>query len=163
MSSPNTPRLLPSLRQLRYLVTLSGRRNFPRAAEACFVTQSTLSAGLKELESTLGARLVERDRQSVRMTPVGEAVVARARELLASAADLVESTAAAAAPMCGPLRLGVIPTIAPFLLPQLVPQVRMRSPKLKLALREGLTAELLVRLAEGQLDLALIALPFDTA
>jgi len=96
------------------------------------------------------------------MTPVGEAVVTRARELLAGAADLVESTAAAAAPMCGPLRLGVIPTIAPFLLPQLVPQVRMRFPKLKLALREGLTADLLVRLAEGQLDFALIALPFNT-
>ncbi|HEX4583751.1 MAG TPA: LysR substrate-binding domain-containing protein [Burkholderiaceae bacterium] len=153
---------LPSLRQLRYLVALSEHGNFTRAAEACFVTQSTLSVGLKELESTLGVQLVERDRQTVRMTPVGEGAVARARELLAAAEDLVESTAAAAEPMSGTLRLGVIPTIAPFLLPSLVPEVRARYPKLRLALREDLTANLLVRLADGHLDFALIALPFDT-
>jgi LysR family hydrogen peroxide-inducible transcriptional activator len=153
---------LPSLRQLRYLVALSELNNFTRAAEACFVTQSTLSAGLKELESTLGARLVERDRHTVRMTAVGEAAVRRAHALLAAAEDLVASTAAAAEPMSGSLRLGVIPTIAPFLLPSLLPAVRARYPKLRLALREDLTANLLARLRDGQLDFALIALPYDT-
>jgi len=153
---------LPSLRQLRYLVALSETRNFTRAAEACFVTQSTLSAGLKELESTLGAQLVERDRQSVRMTPLGDTVVERARGLLAGAEDLVEAAAAGAKPMTGLVRLGAIPTIAPFLLPSLLPIVRERHPALRLALREDLTAKLLVRLEDGELDFALIALPFET-
>jgi len=153
---------LPSLRQLRYLVALSETRSFTRAAEACFVTQSTLSAGLKELESTLGAQLVERDRQSVRMTPLGDTVVERARGLLAGAEDLVEAAAAGAKPMTGLLRLGAIPTIAPFLLPSLLPIVRERHPALRLALREDLTAKLLVRLEDGELDFALIALPFET-
>lgn len=152
---------LPSLRQLRYLVELSEQRNFTRAAESCFVTQSTLSAGLKELESLLGARLVERDRKSVRLTPAGAVVVERARELLAAALDLAEA-AAAAQPMSGTLSLGVIPTVAPFLLPALLTQVRARYPKLRLLLREDLTANLLARVENGQLDFALIALPFDT-
>lgn len=155
-------RALPSLRQLRYLVALSQTRNFTRAAEACFVTQSTLSAGLKELESTLGAQLVERDRQTVRMTALGETVVERARSLLSGAEDLVEAAAAGAKPMTGLLRLGAIPTIAPFLLPSLLPMVRERHPALRLALREDLTAKLLVRLEDGELDFALIALPFET-
>jgi LysR family hydrogen peroxide-inducible transcriptional activator len=153
---------LPSLRQLHYLVALAEHASFTRAAEACFVTQSTLSVGLKELESALGVQLVERDRQTVRMTPVGEATVARARELLAGAEDLVEATAAAREPMSGTVRLGVIPTIAPFLLPELAPELRKRYPKLRLALREDLTANLLARLKDGLLDCALIALPYET-
>jgi LysR family transcriptional regulator, hydrogen peroxide-inducible genes activator len=153
---------LPSLRQLRYLLALSETRNFTRAAEACFVTQSTLSAGLKELETMLGVQLVERDRQSVRMTPVGDAVVERARALLAGAEDLVEAASAGGKPMSGTVRLGAIPTIAPFLLPSLVPVVRERYPALRLALREDLTSNLLLRLGRGELDFALIALPFET-
>jgi LysR family transcriptional regulator, hydrogen peroxide-inducible genes activator len=153
---------LPSLRQLRYLVVLSETRNFTRAAEACFVTQSTLSAGLKELETTLGVQLVERDRQSVRMTPVGDTVADRARGLLAGAEDLVEAALAGAKPMSGMVRFGAIPTIAPFLLPSLVPVVRERYPALRLALREDLTANLLLRLGRGELDFALIALPYET-
>src|ERR1700746_1289204 len=124
---------LPSLRQLRYLVVLSETRNFTRAAEACFVTQSTLSAGLKELESTLGVQLVERDRQSVRMTPVGDAIADRSRGLLAGAKNLLEPALPGAQPMSGTLRLGAIPTIAPFLLPSLLPVVRQRYPALRLA------------------------------
>ncbi len=155
-------RALPSLRQLRYLIVLSETRNFTRAAEACFVTQSTLSAGLKELESTLGVQLVERDRQSVRMTPVGGDIVERARGLVAAAEDLVEAAAAGAKPMTGLLRLGAIPTIAPFLLPSLLPIVRERHSALRVALREDLTAKLLLRLQDGELDFALIALPFET-
>jgi LysR family transcriptional regulator, hydrogen peroxide-inducible genes activator len=152
---------LPSLRQLRYLVVLSETRNFTRAAEACFVTQSTLSAGLKELETTLGVQLVERDRQSVRMTPVGDTVADRARGLLAGAEDLVEAASAGAKPMSGTVRLGAIPTIAPFLLPSMVPLVRQRYPALRLALREDLTDNLLLRLRRGELDFALIALPYE--
>ncbi len=153
---------LPSLRQLKYLVVLAEQLNFTRAAAACFVTQSTLSAGLKELETTLGANLVERDRQRVVITPLGAEVAARARQLLAQADDLVQLASGAAEPMSGTLRLGVIPTIAPFLLPQILPGLRAKYPKLKLLLREDLTASLLARLQAAQLDFALIALPYDT-
>lgn len=154
---------LTSLKQLHYLVTLSEQLNFTRAAESCFVTQSTLSSGLKELENMLGAQLVERNQQTVLMTPIGLEVANRARAILAAAQDLVEIAAGAAESMTGLLRLGVIPTIAPFLLPQSLPLLRERYPELRLALREDLTANLLLRLEDGQLDFALIALPYDTA
>ncbi len=154
---------LTSLRQLQYLVALSEKLNFTRAAEACFVTQSTLSAGLNELEDTLGARLVERDRKTVLMTPLGLEVAKRARTILAAAQDLVEVAAGSQAPMTGLLRLGVIPTIAPFLLPPTLRVLRESYPDMRLALREDLTANLLARLEDGQLDMVLIALPVDTA
>lgn len=153
---------LPSLKQLQYLVALSTHLNFTRAAESCFVTQSTLSAGLKELEETLGAQLVERDRQSVLMTSIGLDIAARARAILAATQDLVDRAARVEAPMCGALRLGIIPTIAPFLLPASLRLLREAYPQLRLMLREDLTAHLIERLEDGQLDLALIALPFAT-
>jgi LysR family transcriptional regulator, hydrogen peroxide-inducible genes activator len=153
---------LPSLKQLRYLLALAEHLNFTRAAEACFVSQSTLSTGLKELESTLGAQLVERDKQTVSITQIGEEVVARARQVLASAEDLSDFVADAARPMQKQLRLGVIPTIAPFVLPTVMPMLRLKFPKLRLAFREDLTANLLTRLRSRQLDFALIALPYDT-
>ena len=154
---------LPSLRQLRYLVELADRLNFRQAAEASFVTQSTLSAGIKELENLLGVQLVERDTRVVRLTPVGEEVVERARGLLAAAHDLVSTAKSAAEPLTGLVGLGAIPTVAPFLLPGLLPALRRRYPALRLYLREDLTERLLERLRAGQLDMALIALPFDTA
>jgi LysR family hydrogen peroxide-inducible transcriptional activator len=154
--------VLTSLKQLHYLVAISEQLNFTRAAESCFVTQSTLSAGLKELEDVLGTRLVERDRQTVLMTPIGLEVAKRARAILAATQDLVEIAAESRAPMTGLLRLGVIPTIAPFLLPPCLQLLRKRYPDLHLALREDLTANLLSRLEDGQLDLALIALPYET-
>jgi len=153
---------LSSLRQLQYFVTLSEKLNFTRAAKACYVTQSTLSVGLRELEDVLGARLVERDRQTVLMTPTGIEVAKRARAILVAAQDLVEVAAASRALMTGLLRLGVIPTIAPFLLPPSLRLLRERYPQLQLALREDLTANLLSRLEDGKLDLALIALPYAT-
>ncbi len=153
---------LPSLRQLGYLVELSERLNFRAAAEAQFVTQSTLSAGIKELENVLGAQLVERDKRHVRLTAVGEEVVARARDLLARANDLAEIAKSSLAPLTGPLRLGVIPTIAPFLLPEVLPPLRRAHHDLKLYLREDLTHPLLERLRAGSLDVALVALPYDT-
>jgi LysR family hydrogen peroxide-inducible transcriptional activator len=153
---------LPTLRQLGYLVELSHRLNFRAAAEAQFVTQSTLSAGIKELENLLGVQLVERDRRHVRFTAVGEDVVARARELLAAATDLAEAARSATRPLSGPLRLGAIPTIAPYLLPGVLPGLRHEYGELKLYLREDLTERLLERLRAGGLDVALIALPFET-
>ena len=153
---------LPSLRQLRYLIALAEHLNFTRAAQASFVSQSTLSTGLKELESTLGVQLVERGKQNVALTTVGEEVVARARQVLAAAEDLSDFASDASRPMQGQLRLGVIPTIAPFLLPSVMPALREKFPALQLALREDLTAHLLERLRNRQLDFALIALPYDT-
>jgi len=154
--------VLTSLRQLHYLVAISEHLNFTRAAQSCFVGQSTLSAGLKELEDVLGTRLVERDRQTVLMTPIGLEVAKRARAILAATQDLMETAAGSRTPMTGLLRLGVIPTIAPFLLPPALRLLRERYPALRLALREDLTAELLARLEDGRLDFALIALPYAT-
>ena len=153
---------LPSIRQLHYLLTLSEHLNFTRAAEACFVTQSTLSTGLRELEDLLGVKLVERDRQTVLMTPIGQEITQRARHILAATQDLVDSAAQMLAPMSGQLRLGIIPTIAPFLLPSALNYLRERYPQLLLALREDLSAKLIARLEDGQLDFALIALPYAT-
>src|SRR5258707_8685184 len=153
---------LPTLRQLAYLVELSERLDFRVAAEAQFVTQSTLTAGLKERETQLGVQLVERDNCNVRLTAIGEDVVARAKELLAAATGLAEAARAATRPLSGPLRLGAIPTIAPYLLPRVLPALRRAYGDLKLYLREDVTKVLLERLRAGGLDVALIALPFDT-
>lgn len=153
---------LPTLRQLAYLVELAERLNFRAAAEAQFVTQSTLSAGIKELEAQLGVQLVERDKHHVRLTTLGEDVAARGRELLAAATDLAEAARSARGPLSGPLRLGAIPTIAPYLLPGMLPALRRAYADLKLYLREDLTTRLLDRLRTSRLDVALIALPFET-
>lgn len=153
----------PSLRQWRYLVSLAENRHFGRAAEACFVTQSTLSAGIQELETQLGAALVDRTKRKVVLTPLGEDLAGRARELLAQAEDMVLLARAASVPLSGPLRLGVIPTISPFLLPRVLPGLRKRFPDLRLFLREDLTARLVEQLQAGKLDLLLIALPYEAA
>jgi LysR family hydrogen peroxide-inducible transcriptional activator len=153
---------LPSLRQLAYLVELSDRLNFHAAAEAQFVTQSTLSAAIKELESLLGVQLVERDKRTVRLTEVGKTVTDRARALLAEAGDLVEAARSGAEPLSGSCRFGAIPTIAPFLLPQVLPLLREQHESLRLYLREDFTDRLLERLHAGDLDIALIALPYAT-
>ncbi len=154
---------LPTLRQLRYLATLADTLNFTAAADALLVTQSTLSSGIQELERLLDARLVERDRQNVRLTPLGGEVVERARVVLAMAGDLADHVARHRAPMTDLVRLGAIPTIAPFMLTSLVRAARRKHPKLKLALREDQTARLLERVRSGALDFALIALPYDTS
>jgi LysR family hydrogen peroxide-inducible transcriptional activator len=155
-------KILPTLRQLRYLVAVADHLHFGRAAEACAVTQSTLSAGIQELETVLRVQLLERrTKRQVVVTPMGEEVVARARRLLADAEALVDSAAAAADPLSGPLRLGVIPTIGPYVLPRALPAVREAYPALRLFLREDQTARLLALLSEGRLDVALLALPYD--
>lgn len=151
---------LPTLRQLRYLSALAEHRHFGHAAEACLVTQSTLSAGLQELELILGATLVERTKRWVMLTPLGVEVERRGARLLRGAEDMVDMVQAASEPLSGSLRLGVIPTIAPYLLPRLLIPLREAHPKLKLYLREDLSARLLDGLNSGQIDAALLALPY---
>lgn len=151
---------LPTLRQLRYLIAVVDRGHFGRAAEACLVSQSTLSASIQELEDLLGARLLERGRRGVMPTPLGREVTERARALLKGAEDLVDVAHAASDPMTGPLHLGVIPTIGPFLIPRIMPGLRTAFPGLKLYLREDQTARLLGRLETGELDAAILALPY---
>jgi LysR family hydrogen peroxide-inducible transcriptional activator len=153
--------MLPTLRQLQYLKLLAEHRSFSRAAEAAHVTQPTLSAGVKELEKILGAPVVERGRAGVILTAAGEEAVARAEAILAQAEDLVQAARGAGQPLAGRFRLGVIPTIAPFLLPRALPALRQRFPKLRLFLREDLTNRLIAQLKAGALDAALIALPYD--
>ncbi|MGO9756915.1 MAG: hydrogen peroxide-inducible genes activator [Roseiarcus sp.] len=150
---------LPTLRQLRFLVALADRRHFGQAAEACFVSQSTLSAAIQDLEEALGVTLFDRTRRSVAPTGIGAEIVERARAILKDAEDLVDVALAAQDPLSGPLRLGVIPTIGPFLLPLFLPLIREAAPRLRVYLREEQTAPLLARLDAGELDGAILALP----
>lgn len=151
---------LPTLKQLQYLVALHTHGHFGRAAEACFVTQSTLSAGIKELETLIGVTLVERTRRVVRFSPLGLRVAEKARRILRETEDLADMVRASGKPLAGELRLGVIPTIAPFLLPALLPRLRAQWPDLKLFLREETSAAACKALHRGQLDCVLLALPY---
>ena len=151
---------LPSLKQLRYLVALEEHRHFGKAAASCFVSQSTLSAGLKELETALDAELVERNNRSVVFTALGLEVSNRAKRVLREAEELTELASRGREPLSGRLRLGVIPTIAPYLLPKTLPVLRKAYPRLQLYLTEDQTARLLALLEDGTLDLVLLALPF---
>ena len=153
--------MLPTLRQLQYLKLLAEHGSFNRAAEAAHVTQPTLSSGIQELERALGAVVVDRARSGVILTAVGEEALRRATVILNETEELVEAAKNAGQPLTGRFRLGVIPTIAPFLLPKALPLMRARFPKLRLFLREDLTGRLIAALKAGQLDAALIALPFD--
>lgn len=155
--------MLPTLRQLLYLKLLAQHGSFSRAAEAAHVSQPALSAGVQELEKILGAPVVERTRGAVQLTAVGAEAVKRAEDVLARTEDLVEAARNAGKPLSGRFRLGVIPTIAPFLLPATLPRLRVRHPALRLFLREDLTPRLIAGLKAGQLDAAVIALPYDAA
>ncbi len=150
----------PTLRQLRYLVAVVDRCHFGQAAAACSVSQSTLSAGIQELEELLGAPVVERTKRTVVPTALGRELAQRARDLLRGAEEMMDLAQAARDPMSGPVHLGVIPTIGPFLLPRALPRLREAYPKLQLYLREDQTARLLERLEAGELDAALLALPY---
>ena len=152
---------LPTLKQLQYLVALEEQGHFGRAADACFVTQSTLSAGLRELESLLDVVLVERTRRVVRFTPLGHRIADKARAVLREGAELAEMARAAGRPLSGELRMGVIPTIAPFLLPRMLPRLRAEWPELKLYLREETTRAACESLHRGMLDCVLLALPYQ--
>jgi LysR family hydrogen peroxide-inducible transcriptional activator len=153
---------LPTIKQLQYLVALHEHGHFGRAAEASFVSQSTLSAGIRELESLLGVTLVERSRRVVRFTPLGNAVVAKAHRLLREAEELADLVQASGKPLSGELRMSVIPTIAPFLLPRILPRLRRERPQLKLYLREETTSDAIESLHNGRADCVLLALPYAT-
>jgi LysR family transcriptional regulator, hydrogen peroxide-inducible genes activator len=152
---------LPTLRQFRHLVALAEHRHFGRAATACHVTQSTLSASLKELEETLGVALVDRTKRSVVFTPTGDETVRRAQQILDETEELARAAQSAGEPLAGTIRMGVIPTIAPFLLPGVLAGLRAGYPKLRLYLREDLTERLIERLQAGELDVVLLALPYE--
>lgn len=152
---------LPTFRQLQFFIALARRQSFSLAAEDCLVSQSTLSAGIKEMERIIGQELVDRSSRTFALTSAGEDFLPGAEKLIAYAEDLV-AAAENAAPLSGPVSLGVIPTIAPFLLPTAMPIFSRRYPALHLFLREDKTEDTLDLLRAGQIDMALIALPYET-
>lgn len=154
---------IPTLKQLKYLVELERHGHFGRAADACFVTQSTLSAGIQELENLLGCKLVERTKRRVLFTELGNEIVQRSLELLRGAEDIATMARHSAETLSGDLKLGAIPTIAPYLLPQTLPRLRKEYRDLKLYLVEDETSRLIDRLRAGTIDAALMAFPYNEA
>lgn len=153
---------LPSIKQLQYLIALQEHASFSEAAAASNVTQSTLSAAIAALEDLLGQRLADRSQRQISLTPLGLEVAEESRAIVARANALLSRAQSLQAPLSGPLRLGVIPTIAPFLLPDLLPALDQAYPLLELQLREDLSERLVEHLRTGAIDVALIAFPYDT-
>lgn len=151
---------IPTLKQLKYLCALARSCHFGNAAKACHVSQSTLSAGIHELEENLGVALVERNNKRVMLTPLGEDLVARSQQILNDVEDLVDLCNASREAFSGKMRLGVIPTIAPFMLPKLLNSLRRKYPRFQLYIREDLSANLVDALNIGELDVLLMALPY---
>jgi LysR family hydrogen peroxide-inducible transcriptional activator len=149
----------PTVRQLEYAVAVADHGSFRKAATACDVTQPALSVQIAQLEQELGAQIFERDRRRVLVTPAGEALIGRARRILGELDELVEDASSQRAPLTGTIRMGVIPTVAPYVLPIALPPVRIRHPKLRLVLREDQTARILAYLDAGRLDACLLATP----
>jgi LysR family hydrogen peroxide-inducible transcriptional activator len=152
--------MMPSVKQLKYLCAVAEHRHFSKAAAACHVTQSTLSAGIQELESQLGVVVFERNKKTVLITPLGEKLLHQARIILGDVEDFVSLARANEGVLAGEIRLGVIPTIGPFILPAILSDLRRAYPKLKLYLKEELSAQLLLQLQQGRLDLIMLALPY---
>ena len=153
--------IYPTIKQLRYFTALCEIQHFGRAADACFVSQSAFSTAIQDFESILDVQLVDRTNRQVTITSTGQEVAAQARLCLRDVESLVEIAGAGKEPLTGPLRLGVIPTIAPFLLPPLLPRLRKAYPKLEIFLTEDQTQRIHARLMDGDLDVLLLALPFD--
>ena len=151
---------LPSLKQLQYFLALTETRHFGRAAERCFISQSAFSNAIQELEATLDARLVDRTNRHVTITATGQDIAVQARLVMRDMETLVESARGPQAPLSGELRLGVIPTIAPFMLPKVLPRLRESYPDLRLFLIEDQTQRVYERLMNGDLDVLLLALPW---
>lgn len=151
---------LPTVKQLRYFVALETYGHFGRAAEACFVSQSAFSTAIRELESTLEVQLVDRTNKNVTVTHIGKQLAIEARRCLRDIESLVELARSNQQPLTGELRIGVIPTIAPFLLPEILPKLRAEFPRLKLYLTEDITQRIYERLMDGELDLIILALPY---
>ncbi len=152
----------PTLRQLSYLTALESTSSFSKAAEQCYVTQSTLSAGIKELESILGQKLVNRNKKEATLTPFGAEVCEQSHKIIHDVDRIVARSRQIKAPLTGPLRLGVIPTIAPYFLPQILPDMQKRFPALEIQLYEDLSARIVEQLNRGQLDIILLAFPYET-
>ena len=152
---------LPTIKQLRYFVALVEAGHFGRAADACFVSQSAFSNAIQELENLLGARLVDRTNRSVTITAMGQEVATQARLCLRDVEALVDIAKGGQKPLTGELHLGVIPTIAPFMLPGLLPKLRRKFPDLQLYLHEEQSQRIYERLMDGELDVLLLALPYD--
>ncbi len=149
-----------TLTELKYVVALAQERHFGRAAQKCFVTQPTLSLALAKLEDELGVRLFERNKNEVLVTPMGAGIVEQARRVLDEAGKIASLAKGAQDQLAGALRLGVIPTIGPYLLPELVPILRKRAPDMPLMIEENFTGSLVPMLRDGEIDVALVALPF---
>jgi LysR family hydrogen peroxide-inducible transcriptional activator len=158
-----TRRHQPTVKQLRYFVTLADCGHFGRAAAKCFVSQSAFSTAIQELESLLGTQLVDRTNRTVTITASGRQIAAQAQRCLREIAALVEMARSQSGPLEGQLQLGVIPTIAPFLLPKVLPPLRSAFPRLKLFLHEDVTRKLHEKLLDGTLDVVLLALPYELA
>jgi len=153
--------MLPTLKQLRFLIALDEQRHFSKAAKACFVSQSAFSIAIKELESKLQVNLVDRTNRQVTFTEIGSAIVDQARQCMSEVETLVAMAASRQQPLSGRLTLGVIPTIAPFLLPNILPSIQTEFPQLQLYLREEKSQLVYEQLLEGKLDLILVALPYE--
>jgi len=151
------------LKDLRYLVAVADQRHFGRAAARCFVSQPTLSAQLKKLEQSLGVQLVERAPHKVALTPAGEQIVARARRILEASEEVIALARSQRDPLAGKLRLALLPTIGPYLLPRVSPSIRKALPRLELHLYEYQTAPMLEKLRGGELDVGILALPVELA
>jgi LysR family hydrogen peroxide-inducible transcriptional activator len=149
------------LKDLRYLVAVADLRHFGRAAARCFVSQPTLSAQLKKLEQALGVQLIERAPNNVSLTAAGDEIVARARRILEASDEVVALARSQRDPLAGPLRVALLPTIGPYLLPRVSPAIRRALPRLQLRLYEYQTAPMLERLRGGELDVGILALPVD--
>lgn len=150
-----------TLTELRYIVALARERHFGRAAEACFVSQPTLSVAVKKLEDELGVPLFERRANEVNVTALGERIVAQAQRVLEEVEALKQLAAQGQDPLTGPLRLGAIYTIGPYLLPHLIPALHKRAPRMPLLVEENFTAALSARLRHGELDAIVVSLPFE--
>jgi len=152
---------LPTIKQLRYLIALEKHVHFGRAAESCFVSQSAFSVAIRELESTLGTQLFDRTNKRVSITAMGREIVVQARLVVRDLEALMDMAWVSSEPLSGKLRLGVIPTISPFLLPKILPQLRSQFPRLQLFLQEDTTQRVNEKLMSGELDLILIAFPYE--
>lgn len=150
-----------TLTDLRYLVALARERHFGRAAESCHVSQPTLSVAIKKVEEELGVQLFERSATEVKITAVGQRIVNQAEKVLAEATLIPEIAAAGKDPLSGPLRIGVIYTIGPYLLPRLIPLMRKHAPRMPLVIQENFTHVLVERLKRGELDVVILSLPFE--
>lgn len=152
--------MMPTVKQLKYLCAVAEHRHFSKAAAACHVTQSTLSAAIQDLESQLGVVVFERTKKTVLITPLGQRLLHQARIILGDVQNFVSLARANEGALAGEIRLGVIPTIGPFILPPILSELRRSYPKLKLYLKEELSAELLLQLQQGRLDLIMLAFPY---